>query len=482
MIDPSPLDCDLSVPLVLDLDGTLLATDTLHEALFLFIKREARNAWKLPLWLMSGRAAIKQRLGHILEDEDVERLPINHALEAFARREADLGRQVILATAADQKIADKIAKRFGFISKTIASDGVSNLKGKEKARQLIELYPNGFIYAGDSKSDIHVWDQSSGAIVVGGAPLFDRAAATTDVHASFEARGFKFNTLRRGLRLHQWAKNALIFVPIILGGKALDVTAWTQGLMAFVALSLLASATYIFNDLLDLQEDRAHWSKKNRPIASGEFSIAFSVGLAALLGLTSITLAAILGWNTILALSLYLVISLGYSINLKREPIIDVFLLATLFTMRIAIGNIVTGIAFSPWLMVFSMSVFLSLSLAKRYTEITRMIEHGHEKTRGRGYIAGDAAFILSMGVASMIAAILIMIIYLIEDAFPKGFYANPDALWGVVAIIFLWLARVWLLCSRGELHDDPVAFALKDRLSLCYATAMGIIFVIALL
>jgi 4-hydroxybenzoate polyprenyltransferase len=181
-------------------------------------------------------------------------------------------------------------------------------------------------------------------------------------------------------------------------------------------------------------------------------------------------------------LALYLVLSLSYSFRLKREPIIDVFLLATLFTMRLALGAVVTDEAFSPWLTVFSMFIFLSLSLAKRQTEIIRMVAHGQDTAPGRGYKASDAPFVLATGVATMMATVLIMVIYLIEDAFPKGFYKHPDFLWGFAVIIFLWLARVWLLCHRGQLHDDPVAFALKDRLSLFYAAVIGVIFIAAVL
>jgi 4-hydroxybenzoate polyprenyltransferase len=477
------LNCDLAIPLVLDLDGTLVTTDTLHEALFLLFKRDWKKAWQVPLWTLKGRAIVKEELAAVITEEHVEHFPINRALHEFAEREARLGRKIVLATAADRGIAEKVGKRFSFISKVIASDGNTNMRGHTKAEELCRLYPNGFIYAGDSYSDIYVWQQSSGAIFAGVSPyIFERAREVTDILASFPRRALGLNGLRRGLRLHQWAKNALIFVPLFLGGKMMDVIAWTRALESFWAFGLLASATYLLNDLWDLHEDRQHWSKKHRPLASGELSISWSVGLIAACGFAAFGLAIAAGTGCVAMLALYLALSLSYSFRLKREPIIDVFLLATLFTMRLAIGVVVTGVVFSPWLLVFSMFIFLSLSLAKRQTEITRMVTHGQEATPGRGYKASDAPFVLATGVATMMATVLVMVIYLIEDAFPKGFYKHPDFLWGFAVVIFLWLTRVWLLCHRGQLHDDPVAFALKDRLSLFYAAVMGIIFVAAVL
>ena len=477
------LDCELTVPLVLDLDGTLVTTDTLHEALFLLLKRDWQRAWRVPFWTLEGPAVVKEKLGAVVTDEDVARFPINPALLAFAEREARLGRGIVLATAADRSVAEKVARRFPFISKVMSSNGRENLRGLAKADALCESYPNGFVYAGNSFPDVRVWRRASGAVFAGDSPrLMEKAQEATSLLASFPRRALGLNGLRRALRLHQWAKNALVFVPLFLGGKAADPSAWIGALEGFLAFSLLASATYLLNDLWDLHEDRQHWSKKNRPLASGEMQIALSVGIIVACGFAALGLALAAGPGCVAMLALYLAISLSYSFGLKREPIIDVLLLATLFTMRLGLGVVVTGATFSPWLLVFSMFIFLSLSLAKRQTEITRMVPHGKESAPGRGYKANDAPFVLTTGVASMMATVLVMVLYLIEDAFPKGIYKHPDFLWGFSVVIFLWLARVWLLCHRGELHDDPVAFALKDRLSLFYAAVMGAIFLAAVL
>ena len=475
------LKLDLSLPLVLDLDGTLFTTDTLHEALILLLKLRWRAAWKIPLWILQGRAVVKAQLGAIVREADIACFPCNPALLAFAEREARLGRPIVMATAADRLIAEKVGSRFAFISEIISSDGHTNLRGRAKADELARRYPTGFIYAGDSYQDIPVWKHSSGAVLAGVSPrLAKRVESITDVVANFPRRALGFTVLRRSLRLHQWAKNALIFVPLVLGGKAAEPAAWVHTLAAFVAFGLLASGTYLLNDLWDLREDRQHWSKKNRPLASGDLSIALGIGLIAVCGLGAFGLGLAAGPGSAAMLALYLVLSLGYSFRLKREPIVDVFLLATLFTMRLGLGVVVADVAFSSWLIVFSMFIFLSLSLAKRQTEITRMIAHGQDKTPGRGYRASDAPFILATGVATMMASVLILVLYLVDDAFPTGFYHHPSFLWGFVVVIFLWLARIWLLCHRGELLDDPVAFALKDRVSLFYALVMAVIFVAA--
>jgi 4-hydroxybenzoate polyprenyltransferase len=481
--EKEPLPHDLSLPLVVDLDGTLIATDALHESLIFFLKRCGAEAWKVPYWIGSGRAIVKSRLARVVTEEDVACFPVNAGLVGFAKQEASYGRRIVLATSADLAIAQKVQQRFPFISHVIASASDQNLKGLAKATEVMRQFPEGFIYAGDSASDLHVWDGASAAIFVGRSRNMEKKITTrTELAAVFPTKALNFPSLRRELRLHQWAKNALVFMPLILGGKAHDSTAWLHVLAGFVVLSLLASATYVFNDLLDLEDDRRHWSKKHRPLASGELSIATGIGLIATGSLLSFLLAFLLGPECVAMLAVYLVISLSYSLKLKREPIVDVFTLATLFTARLALGVVAADVVFSPWLFVFSMFLFLSLSSAKRQTEITRMVAHGHDEAPGRGYLASDGPLVLALGVGTMMAAVLIMVLYLVEDAFPAGLYKHPHFLWGFPAIIFLWLARIWLFCHRNKLHDDPVAFALKDHVSVLYGAAMVGLFGAALL
>lgn len=479
----SGLGYDIAIPLVVDLDGTLLSTDTLHESLLLFLKRRPAAAWRIPGWAISGRAVAKDQLADVVTDEDVATFPAREALVTLAEKEAARGRKIVLATAADSSIAEKIRARFSFIQEVVASSAGHNLKGAAKAEALGALFPDGFIYAGDSADDLHVWNRATAAIFAGRSDALKRQIETrTPLIASIPNALFKLPALQQGLRPHQWVKNALVFVPLILGGKAHDVSAWIHAFAGFIALSLLASATYLLNDLWDLADDRQHWSKKSRPIASGEMSISAALLLAALGFLAAFSIAALIGPACVGILTLYVATSLAYSFWLKREPIVDVLILAVLFTVRLGVGVVVTKVAFSPWLFVFSMFIFLSLSAAKRQTEITRMVAHGLRETPGRGYHAEDAPLVLTIGVGAMLATVLVMVIYLIAEAFPESFYKHSGFLWGFPIIIFLWLARIWLLCHRGQLNDDPVAFALRDKPSLFYGGMMIVLFGAALL
>ncbi|SFI08607.1 UbiA family prenyltransferase [Bradyrhizobium sp. Gha] len=470
------------LPLVIDLDGTLLRTDSLHETLLDLLRSNPLALWELPYRLAIGRAAVKDFLarGQVI---DADAWPVHEDFLSYLEKQAAVGRRIVLATAADRAVADAIARRFPFITEVIASDGSSNLKGRAKADRLRQAFPEGFIYAGNSEPDYQVWETSRHSILVSVPEgLAQRVRRLGTPLAEFPRQRIGLDTVRRTLRLHQWAKNLLIFIPLVLGGRGSDINAWIAALLGFLALGLAASATYILNDLLDLPSDRRHWSKKSRPLASGELSIAQGT-LLAIVGLVAATAIAISAGTLVLALlGLYVAMTTAYSFLLKRIPVLDVLVLAALFTFRLGFGIVLTQVRLSPWLLVFSMFVFMSLSMAKRHTEVLRMGANGLTSMHGRGYVAQDAPLMLAIGVAAMLGAVLILILYLIEDAFPRGFYGNPAALWAVPAILFLFLGRVWLLCQRGQLRDDPVAFALKDKPSLALAGLMAITFAIAVL
>ena len=473
---------DLTWPLVIDLDGTLIKTNSLDETLLDTLRRNPFDLCKLPFKLIVGRAAFKAFLAHN-SSLDVETWPIRGDFLDFLNRQAESGRAVVLATAADRSVADAIAARFPFISEVIASDGSRNLKGKAKAQALSERFPDGFIYAGDSSADLAVWQESKGSILVDASNRVSRKERRRkEPLAVFSSRRSLGSVLRRSLRLHQWAKNALVFVPLILGGKAMDASAWTVAMLGFIALGLAASATYVVNDLWDLPSDRRHWSKRLRPLASGDLSIREAFYLVASGLLAAFTVAAMIGNSAMAMLALYVAGTLSYSFFLKRVPILDVFVLGSLYTFRLGFGIILADVLLSPWILVFSMFVFGSLSMAKRHTEVLRHAERGIEAMPGRGYIASDAPLTLGFGLASMLGAILIIVLYLIEDAFPRGFYSSPAFLWAIPPILFLFLGRIWLMSQRGLLHDDPVAFALKDRTSLLLGVMMGLAFAAAML
>lgn len=470
------------IPLVLDLDGTLLRTDLLQEKALAFVKENPLRIFLLFSWLLKGRAHLKRQLSQAVS-LDIDRLPVNEDLIAYAEAEHAKGRMVVLATASDALVAGKVARRFGFLDRTVASDGVTNLKAAAKARALREAFPQGFAYAGDSRADLHVWRAAERAIPVGTSRSLARAAGRlAPIEASFPRKPLA-RALLKAARLHQWAKNALVFVPLVLGGKMLVAEAWVAAALAFLAIGLLASTTYLVNDLWDIADDRRHWSKQKRPLASG--SLPISVAIAAVpLGLAaSFLLGALAGLPVVLVLLAYLALTLGYSFAFKRKPVLDAFTLALLFTLRLMLGIAAVAVPASPWLLVFSMFLFTSLSFAKRQTEVQRMVSRGEDtgqKVSGRGYFAADLPFILAMGIASGMASVLIMVLYLTNDALFADFYGNSAWLWAIPPLLFLWLSRIWMICQRGELLDDPVAFSLRDPKSLAICACVGVAFMLA--
>lgn len=467
------------VPLVLDLDGTLIRTDSLQEQALAFIRSKPLAIFRLIGWLLAGRIVLKQRLAAAVT-LDTAFMPVNEELIDFAQQEAASGRKIVLATAAHIDTANQFLQRFPFISEVLATQEGVNLKGKTKAEALTRHFPQGFDYAGDSRADLAVWKHARSAITVGASRSTVRKARKTTHVAKEIARPAVLKAFIKCLRPHQWAKNVLVIVPAILSGRIIDPTTILPLVLAFFALSLTASATYIFNDIWDLQDDRQHWSKRRRPFASGTLPLPAGIlgGLIFLsvgLGLALAAGLVVLQWVLI-----YVAVTLTYSLWLKRKVIIDALTLASLFTLRLAVGMVAVAAIPSPWLFVFAMFIFTSLAFAKRHTEIARVIEKGGFWVNGRGYRASDLPLVLAAGMASSIAAVVIMVLYIIEDAHQQSFIKNGDWLWALPPLVFLISSRIWVICQRGELDDDPVVFAVKDRVCMVYSSLTGVCFFLA--
>ncbi|ABI76854.1 prenyltransferase, UbiA family [Hyphomonas neptunium ATCC 15444] len=468
-----------TVPLVLDLDGTLIRTDSLQEQALAFVRRNPFAIFKLIGWVLAGRVALKEQLANAVQ-LDPEHLPVNEAVVALAQREAATGRKVVLATAAHAETAKAFLQRFPFISEMLATDGKTNLKGKAKAEALAQRFPEGFDYAGDSSADVEVWKRARNAITVGASSGTVRKAKKVSNVIEVIPRTPVLKAFIKCLRPHQWAKNALVVVPAILSGLIIDPANLLPLALAFFALSLTASATYVFNDIWDLQDDRQHWSKRRRPFASGTLSLPAGIAGALVCFIAGLILALLAGPAVLQWVLIYVVVTLTYSLWLKRKVIHDALTLASLFTLRLVVGMVAVAAEPSPWLFVFAMFFFTSLAFAKRHTEIARVIEKGGFWVNGRGYRASDLPLVLAAGISSSVAAVIIMVLYIIEDAHQQSFIKNGDWLWALPPLIFLISSRIWVICQRGELDDDPVVFVVKDKICLAYAAMTGISFFLA--
>jgi len=460
-------------PLLIDLDGCLIKTDLLYETALAYVTGNPLRILKVAVWLLRGRAYLKRRLAEVAT-LDMSLIPVNEEVATLALEAKRAGRMVYLVTACDDLLATGIAARFAFLDGVVASDGCANLAGARKAQRVLQMFPGGFDYAGDSAADLHVWKYAAKAIVVGAPARVVRSVRALGRPTQVLPRPNAVSALVRAMRPHQWSKNALIFIPALLGGTIGDPDVFVRCLLAFIATGLVASGVYLLNDLADLAHDRCHWSKRKRPIASGDLSIRSAAVAAFGATAAGLALAAWIGTAVLLGLAAYVAVTLAYSLWLKRVPVLDSFILAGLFTLRLAIGIAAAEVVASPWLLVFSMFLFASLSFAKRHTEILRLIGRGATAAAGRGYVAADAPLVLGLGLATGTGSILIMVLYLIFDAFGQSFYGNPNWLWVLPAVLFLWFGRIWLVGQRGQLHDDPVAFALKDRVSLGLGGALG--------
>lgn len=466
----------------MDLDGTLLKVDTLYERFVSGLFTKPAQTLLSFFALRDGIAAFKHRMSGITQ-LDVELLPVNEELLAYLEHESAAGREIHLATAADQIIGTGVAERFAIFQTVQSTDQGINLKGPNKAKRLKELFPNGFVYAGDSRADIPVWQSASAAIVVSGGSMLSNAvrSANIPIERAFDKRPRQLGAWIKAARLHQWAKNLLVLVPVALGWREVTFGALVTTLMMIGLLCLVASLTYLVNDLADLVSDRKHWSKRRRAFASGAIPVRDGLIVVAVGLPIACAAALIIAPLAGISLLFYVIVTLGYSFGWKRIPLFDTFIIALLFTIRILIGIAAAKLVPSAWLLTFSMFFFFSLALAKRHTEILRAAEHNMEKLEGRGYRRSDESLTLTFGVSASMASIVIVVIYLVEEIFARQIYTTPAWLWVAPIAIFLFSCRIWVLSHRGRMTDDPVAFALRDRVCLGLGLFVAIAILLAL-
>ena len=464
--------------LAVDLDDTLIASDMLHESFWAVLGSDRGAVLKAAAkFVTGGRAALKATLAEQAAI-DVAHLPYKEVVLDEIRAAKERGAHVVLATASDRTLATAVADHLGLFDEVMASDGDTNLKGSKKAEALVEKFGRaGFSYLGDNAADLPVWAVSGEAISVDAAPsVRERIKAPSVRHIETAARN-KSDTrpLLKALRPHQWLKNLLVFIPMMLAHN-LSSEAMLTAVAAFVSFSLVASSVYVINDLADLSADRAHPRKRLRPFANGALPLATGLWLAPGLLAGGFLVGAMAGQVFLLVLLFYYLCTLAYSFGLKRIAVIDICMLAGLYTLRVIAGAAATMNAPSVWLLGFSIFFFLALAAVKRQTELVDLIARGEAKASGRGYLPEDLPLITMMGLASGYVSVLVAGLYLTSDAVAE-LYSFPSALWGICTVLIYWISRIVMLTHRGRMHDDPIVFAVTDRVSLfCGVLIIGLV------
>lgn len=455
-----------SRPLCVDLDGTLLAGDTLHEGLIELVKRAPQKLLSLPAWLLQGKAAFKH---HVAEATgiDAAALPYRRDVLEWLRAEHARGRRLVLATAADQSVAQAVAAHLGLFEAVISSGGGLAGSGEAKRAALRDKYgEKGYDYAGNDDVDVPVWQSAERAVVVGDARIARLAAQASIVERVFPAQHGGPKAWLEALRVHQWVKNALVLLPALLAHRIQEPAVLLQCALAFLAFGLCASSVYICNDLFDLASDRRHPRKHRRPFAAGRLSPVAGLVVAVALFCSAGAIASAVSLNYCLVLAGYYVLTWAYTLKLKRAALVDVMVLAGLYTIRIIAGAAATAIPLSFWLLAFSVFIFVSLGFVKRYTELYDAVKAGNNGAHGRGYRGEDLPVLLALGVAAGYCTVVVVALY-INSSDSQALYRHPKPLWLICPLLLYWISRVWLVTTRGQMHDDPVVFAIKDRISL---------------
>lgn len=472
-----------SLPLVVDLDGTLIATDTLFESANQFVWSKPFSLVSLFRWLAKGKAFLKSKLAASVTISP-ETLPYRQEVLDFVAEEKNKGRVVVLATASSEVYAREIAQHLNIFSEVLASNESINLKGVNKRDTLISLYGDGgFDYVGDSQADISIWEHAHLSFMIQPKKAWVKRVSRTSspVELKLDSPN-RLLTLNKTIRMHQWVKNLLIFLPLLVTHQLFSPFELAKGMLAFMAFSLAASSIYVVNDLVDLPNDRLHKTKRNRAIASGRTSIL--IGWVIWPSLLAVSLAIsfiLLSLEFGLIILTYIGLTTIYSLKLKKIAVLDVVTLALLYTTRIIAGAIAINTVPSFWILSFSLFFFFSLALMKRFSELLEMKSSGKNQViHGRGYSSEDLELVSALGAGSGLISVLVFLLY-IHDPAIASLYNNPLILWVCGVILLVWISRAWLIAHRGLMHEDPIVFALKDKVSYFLAASIGLLFFLAM-
>ncbi len=465
-------------PICVDLDGTLVKTDVLIESIF-SIFSSIHGVSRLPKLFTLSRADFKQRVSKFV-DLRADLLPFNTELITFLRQQKQSGHPIILVTAADRQMAEAVAKHLDLFDEIIASDGVRNLKGAVKSQELVRRFGSkGFDYVGNDRADLAVWREANGIVIVNASRAVLREARKLgNVLAEFSNQPPVLLPALRAMRPYQWVKNFLVFVPLLASRSFGDLFGLLGALCIFASFCLTASGIYLVNDLLDLTADRHHPNKRNRPFASGALPVSLGVWLAGLLIAIGIGLALIV--NSVVFVVAYAAVSLSYSFLFKQYPLLDVFILAGLYTVRILAGGVASHHITTLWLLAFSGFTFLSLAFVKRAGELSNPKSPPSDRASARrGYSSEDRPVLLMFGIASAFASSVVLALFVSSTAAEQQ-YQSFEILWVLVPLVLFWQCRLWLSTARGNMHDDPILFAFRDWVSWMVFGGMVAIMILA--
>jgi len=474
---------DDKIPLLVDLDGAIVATDTLFETTILFLKKSPLMFFMLFVWLLRGKHVLKEELSK-RTCLNVETLPYRQDVIDYLEQQSKQGRKIVLLTGSWVDIGRRVANKFTFISDVIATNDAENMTGRTKAKIARERWgAQLFDYLGNEKKDLQIWKIARRAIVVGNERLAKAAKDVTKLEKVFPVEPISFRIWLKAIRIHQWTKNLLIFVPLLTSHSLFEQEAVISALIAYFSFCTVASATYLLNDFLDLESDRKHSTKKYRPLASGKMSILQGI-LAGIVLLSVGFILAIFFLNMyfLLVLLSYLTLTILYSFILKHLQTADVISLASLFTLRIIAGAAAIGVPLSFWLLCFSMFLFLSLAMVKRVSELIHLEKQSDSESQeamGRDYLTADIVVLQSLGGASGFMSVLVFALYINSDQVVK-MYSSPEFLWLVIPVVGYWVMRIWIIAARGQVDEDPISFAIQDKQSWLTTVVLFFIFALA--
>ncbi len=463
-------------PLCVDLDGTLVRADSTWETLTHTFFKAFPRFLKITFGAWRGRAWLKHQIGFPLSAGN---LPVNHEVLAFLQREKRAGRKIILVTASDQSVASAIARHFDIFDEAIGSNGKHNLKGTNKAALLIEKFGRGgFDYIGDSSNDIPVWEAARQSLAVQPSRAAAKWISQRPGATTLDPAPDRLGALVRALRPQHWVKNILVFLPLMTAHLFRQPEIWWKLVSFFAAMCLSASAIYVVNDLADLEADRRHADKRRRPLASGSLPIPYAIAIIPVCLVLAALCCIPTGWPGLALLGGYVSATVAYSFSLKRIPVLDILLLSGFYVFRVAAGALLAPVLLSPWLIAFAMFLFLSLAAAKRYVELTNLTET--DPRPERGYLREDYPIIATLGVNCACLAVLVLGLYVNSDTF-HTLYSGAPIFWLLCPLLLYWLLRIWLMAGRRQLHEDPVIFALRDRVTFLVAAAGAVVFYFAM-